>query len=264
MQNARKNPSIFVQDSKYKKTIDLLRSKLKIDNTLREEVYNELVKSYRMSTLAPQEFLDSFSHENFDFFISDDFIFVGNKGRCLQVVDEDRVIPFNKNAWDLDKLNAIALSPDILNFKLPIYCGQTVLKAYSIEELQEFSEDYPHYQFYDEYFEFPHKYDPRKFKEHRRTRANIELPYEFLANEVLYYMHDGNHRTFGAILAGDPHPIIELTDYQYDVYAEWVERGKPETVKNIMSEKNDILILKFIDDHLLEFSDEIDSKSILK
>lgn len=263
---SRKNPSAFVQDSKYKKIIANYKSRVNTDKTLKEEVYNELETHYRMSTLAPQKFLESFSHENFDFFISDDFIFVGKKGRCLQVIDEDRVVPYYKNDWDFDQLNAIALSPDVLDFKLPLLCGNALIKCPSREELQEEYEESANsmWSSYDEYFDFPRTYDPKKFKEHRRERANIEQPYEFLVNEILYYMNDGNHRTFGAILAGDVHPIVQLVDYQYDIYTEWVEKGRPENVENRMSDGNDILILKFIDNNLLEFSDDIDSKSILK
>jgi len=47
------------------------------------------------------------------------------------------------------------------------------------------------------------------------------------ANEVYFQIRDGNHRTFGALAAGDD-AYVYLMLRDYDEYIEWVKDGKPK------------------------------------
>ncbi len=158
-----------------------------------------------------------------DPFYGRNVIWDGISGRTLRVyADYARAI--DGNIFDPDKLSAvrdgIIHAPNRTVLTAP-YGTVSVVTPQDIKESIEYADDYPDYVLttgdsdLDDYL-----VDPDDFDEEEQAESE-ELLTEAVANgegdlgKLVYTIRDGNHRAFGALLAGEPYIWMILEDNQF-------------------------------------------------
>ena len=168
------------------------------------EAMETLTSYYPLSSETPQKMIDEWRKvRGHKVYHSRNFIWLGQEGRMLRLTqgELDFIHPIERNIFNLDKLCAIAESVKYVDEKIPLECGYASVyfrDCCDILEMKEYEEDYEYYEW----------------------SADD-------ANEVYFQLRDGNHRTIGALAAGDD-AYVYLMLSEYDEYMEWVKDGKPK------------------------------------
>ena len=169
-----------------------------------QEAMDALSEHYPESVQNSQEMIDEWLRvRGHKVYSSMYFKWLGEEGRMLRLTqgDLDAIYPIEGNIFDTDKLCAIVESVRHFDFKVPLYCGYAALDfkdCCEILEMKEYEDDIDYYAW----------------------SADD-------AGEVYFQLRDGNHRTIGALAAGDE-AYVYLAQTEYDQYREWVDSGKPK------------------------------------
>lgn len=169
-----------------------------------QEAMETLTSYYPLSSQNPQEMIDEWKKvRGHKVYQSRNFVWLGHEGRMLRLTQDelDFIHPIEGNIFNLDKLCAIAESVKYADEKIPLMCGYAEVyfkDCCDIIEMQQYEDDYEYYEW----------------------SADD-------ANEVYFQLRDGNHRTIGALAAGDD-AYVYLKLGEYDEYMEWVKDGRPK------------------------------------
>lgn len=154
-----------------------------------------------------------------ELYSGNNFVWVGTKGRTIKV-PASYVYPIAGNEFDFDKLSAIANAPNVFRFKIPFFCGYAALGEITAGHVKEYEEN-P--ELSDEDFYVPSADDIGK---------------------ISYQLRDGNHRTLGAFLAGEPFAYVIVSDNDMQDYNDWVAKGRPSTDRRFK-------VLQYLDQNLV-------------
>jgi len=168
-----------------------------------EEVEEAMEYAYPLSVKDPESFMESELMGGGKIYWGRNFAWLGVKGRMLRV-SADNAIPIEGNIFYPTKLSAIAKSPECYDFKIPMvpgYCAPYVMSQGHFDESVEYEDDY-------------------------------YTPNEDDVGEVFFQIRDGNHRTFGALISGEPYVWVYCGKNTLDEYQEWVKGGRLDTAWN--------------------------------
>lgn len=150
-------------------------------------------------------------------------IWIGEKGRMIQV-DSEYAQHIEGNIFEACKLAAIVEAIKELPHRItfyPGYCEVSVVEPIDIKESIEYEYENglerPLTTGSDELDEYIT--DPEQFDEEEREELEEELQYAIEHDEgdlgsLVIQIRDGNHRAFGALLAGEPYIYLLVSDNQ--------------------------------------------------
>lgn len=187
----RQNPMTTVADLKGR-----IRDSSLSDYKTFESAQSHYAKSFR----DPDGYLEDHPVDaGYRYMHGRNYIFVGPKGRMLKVYAED-LQPAEGNIFYADKLKGLAVAPKFVDFKIPLYVGY-VDPWEMDEQMYQEAIDYA-----DEFYE----------------------PDEDDIGEVYLKLQDGNHRTLGALLSGEPYAYVQISNSAYQDYENWIAAGRPD------------------------------------
>ena len=117
----------------------------------------------------------------------------------LKVYAED-LQPVWGNIFYTDKLKGLAAAPKFVDFKIPLYVGYVdpwVMDAQTYQEAIDYGDMY-----------------------YRPDEEDI--------GEIFFQLRDGNHRTLGALLSGEPYAYAQISNSINQDYENWISAGRPD------------------------------------
>ena len=187
----RKNPMTTVADLRH-----LIESSPLSD----DEAFETAQSNYAESFSDPDGYLeDRPVSADYRHMHGRNYIFVGPKGRLLKVYAED-LQPVQGNVFYADKLKGLAVAPKFVDFKIPLHVG----------------------------FVDPWEMDDQMYQEAVDYEDDFYEPDEDDIGEVFFKLRDGNHRTLGALLSGEPYAYVQISNSMNQDYKEWVAAGRPD------------------------------------
>jgi len=154
---------------------------------------------YEVSAEDPEKLLLQYPEPPSKYYYGRNFVWIGDPGRMLKLYAED-VVPIDGNIFYPEKLTAVAsVSQWNDGDKIPLIPGYGIPVIMDEERIEEAFE----YQEYDLYYRPDYDDD----------------------GEILVQVRDGNHRTFGALLSGEPYVYVKVDSSTYRDYENWVKSG---------------------------------------
>ena len=176
-----------------------------IDDDLSDAaVRQEMRENYPKSVRNPEEIRDCRIGDQLK--DGSRFQWVGEIGRMLKI-NAEQIVPREDNVFDFRKLSAIARAPEVFNFKIPFYCGYVQPLFLSCCDILEAMSD--------------------------EDRIPYYTPNSDDVGSVYFQLRDGNHRSMGALLAGESFIYAMVSKQDMQDYIEWIAQGKPSISTNI-------------------------------